>query len=286
MTYQNYEFRALARAGIRPRQKGICKYMCLFVSRLLYAFLIYGCSIGFAYAEPAYPALNGKRVVDAANVIPTATRSVLEAKLATLEAKTSAQIVIATVPDLQGYAVEEFTVGLLRNWKLGQKDKNNGALIFLSLKERKVRIEVGYGLEGALTDATTKLIISNGMVPRLRANDYGGAFTRAVDDVSSVVSGEAADQGWKGTPTPRPHGSDTLDWGQILIGLLVFGFFIWLQTRSNRRAGLRGGFGQNIIILPGFNWGGGGGYSGGGGGFGGFSGGGGSGGGGGASGDY
>ncbi len=254
--------------------------------RFLYALVIYGLTMGFAYGEPTYPALNGKRVVDSANIIPEATRSALEAKLAALEAKTSAQIVVATVPDLQGYAVEEFTVGLLRNWRLGQKDKNNGALIFLSQKERKVRIEVGYGLEGALTDATTKLIISNGMVPRLRANDYGGAFTRAVDDVSSVVSGEAVDQGWKGTPTPRPHGSDTLDWGQILIGLLVFGFFIWLQTRSNRRAGLRGGFGSNVIILPGFNWGGGGGYSGGGGDFGGFSGGGGSGGGGGASGDF
>jgi uncharacterized protein len=253
--------------------------------RLIYALILYGLSISFVYAEPTYPALDGKRVVDTANIIPEATRSALEAKLATLEAKTSAQIVVATVPDLQGYAIEEFTIGLLRNWKLGQKDKNNGALIFLSHKERKIRIEVGYGLEGALTDATTKLIISNGMVPRLRANDYGGAFTRAVDDVSSVVSGEAADQGWKGTPSPRPHGSDTLDWGQIFIGLLVFGFFIWLQTRSNRRAGLRGGFGSNVVILPGFNWGGGGSSSWGGGDSG-FSGGGGSGGGGGASGDF
>jgi uncharacterized protein len=286
MIYQNYELHASARAGIRPRQTRICQYICLSMLKLLYALVIYVFGMGFAHAEPTYPALDSKRVVDIANVIPLETRSALEAKLAALEAKTSAQIVVATVPDLQGYAIEEFTVGLLRQWKLGQKDKNNGALIFLSLKERKVRIEVGYGLEGALTDATTKLIISNGMVPRLRANDYSGAFTRAVDDVSSIVSGEAADQGWKGTLPPRPHGSDTLDWGQIIIGLLIFGFFIWLQTRSNKRSGLRGGLGSNIVILPGFNWGGGGGGSNWGGGGGGFSGGGGTGGGGGASGDF
>jgi uncharacterized protein len=286
MIYQNYELRASARPGIRPRQTRICQYTCVSMLKLLYALVICGFSMGFAHAEPTYPALDGKRVVDTANVIPPETRSALEAKLAILEAKTSAQIVVATVPDLQGYAVEEFTIGLLRQWKLGQKDKNNGALIFLSLKERKVRIEVGYGLEGALTDATTKLIISNGMVPRLRANDYSGAFTRAVDDVSSVVSGEAADQGWKGTPPPRPHGSADLSFKNIALALLVIIFTIWLQSRLQKRFGLRGGLGSNVVILPGFNWGGSGGGSNWGGGGGGFSGGGGTGGGGGASGDF
>ncbi len=239
-----------------------------------------------SHAEPVYPALDGKRILDSANVIPSSVRTALEAKLASLETKTSAQVVVATVPDLQGYAVEEFTIGLLRNWKLGTKDKNNGVLIFLSLKERKVRIEVGYGLEGALTDATSKVIISNGMVPRLRVNDYGGAFTRAVDDVSSIVSAEAGDQGWKGTPLTERQSDEKPDWWTIMVFLVILFIFVRLQFRGGRRQG----FGSNIVILSGTLWGGGsGGSSFSGGGFfggGGFSGGGGTGGGGGASGDY
>ena len=236
--------------------------------------------MGLAHAEPVYPALDGKRVVDTANIIPSAVRTDLEAKLSALEVKTSAQVVVVTVPDLQGYAVEDFTIGLLRNWKLGTKDKNNGVLIFLAQKERKVRIEVGYGLEGALTDATSKVIISNGMVPRLRVNDFGGAFTRAVDDVSSIVGAEAGDQGWKGTQLNERHADEKPDWIKIVIFLVFLFIFIRLQFRGGRRSN----FGSNIVILPGSIWGGGrgsGGFSGGG-----FLGGGGTGGGGGASGDY
>ncbi len=258
--------------------------------RLALAFILLLVSIGAVHAEPKYPALNGQRVVDTADLIPAAQRAALEAKLAELEAKTSAQVVVVTVPDLQGYAVEDFGVGLLRNWQLGQKDKNNGALILIAKAERKVRIEVGYGLEGALTDATTKLIISNGMVPRLRANDYAGALVRAVDDVSSVVSGEAKDQGWKGTTPPRPgQGDDSPGIGQIFLTLFIICIFIWLQMNSRRGMGFGSGFGSNMVILPGsINRRGysGGGFSGGGFSGGGFSGGGGSGGGGGASGDF
>ena len=251
------------------------------MTRLIYALVLWLFSMGYVHAEPVYPVQNATHIVDAANVIPANVKTELEAKLKALEAKTSAQVIVVTVPDLQGYAVEEFTIGLLRNWKLGAKDKNNGAVIFLAQKERKVRIEVGYGLEGALTDATSKVIISNGMIPRLRVNDYGGAFTRAVDDVGSIVSAEAGDQGWKGTKTDERQQGDATDIVKILVFLVFLVVFIKLQTRASRRSG----FGSNIVILPGSLWGdgrGGGGFSGGGG----FLGGGGTGGGGGASGDY
>jgi uncharacterized protein len=236
-------------------------------------------------ADPTYPALNGQRVVDAANLLSPQQKADLTKKLADLETKTSAQLVIATVPDLQGYAVEEFGVGLLRFWALGQKDKNNGALILVAKAERKIRIEVGYGLEGALTDAATKLIITNAMIPPLRTGDYATAFSRAVDDIGAVVSGEAKDQGWKGA-SPRdapPTADEATDWAGILFPLLMVLIFLWIQFSARRRFG-GGGF-PGVIVLPrSGGWssgGGGGGFSGGG-----FSGGGGSGGGGGASGDF
>ena len=242
-----------------------------------------------AAAEPVYPPLGGLRVVDNANVIPGPVKTELEAKLSDLEAKTSAQLVVVTVPDLQGYSIEEFGIGLLRSWKIGQKTINNGAIILLAKAERKVRIEVGYGLEGALTDATSKIIITNAMVPPLRTGDYGLAVTRAVADISSVISGEAKDEGWKGLTRDTRGGDSPFDWTQLVLILLFIIILIWLQSNTRRGSSIRRGAGfPGVIVLPGSGGWGGGGVSGGGGGFsgGGFSGGGGDGGGGGASGDF
>ena len=255
----------------------------LFVLRIAAAVLIglvlaTSSALRPVLAEPTYPTLEGRRVVDTANLIPDAARPALERKLADLEAKTSAQLVIVTVPDLQGYAVEEFSIGLLRSWKIGQKNVNNGAIILVSKAERKIRIEVGYGLEGALTDAASKIIITNAMVPPLRTGDYGAAFTRAVDDISSIITGEARDQGWKGAS--RTDGQKPgIDWTGLMLIVLFVVIMIWLQS-NQRGARLRGGS-PGVIVFPGSGWGGGGGNSGGG-----FSGGGGDGGGGGASGDF
>ena len=239
-----------------------------------------------AIAEPVYPALDGKRIVDAANVIPAATKADLEAKLADLETRTSAQLVLVTVPDLQGYAIEEFGIGLLRHWAIGQAGKNNGAIVLVSKAERKVRIEVGYGLEGALTDATSKIIILNAMVPPLRNGDYGAAFTRAVADIGSVITGEAKDQGWKGqTRETRPDNGP--DGSQIALLILFLIVFVWLWSSSRGGSSIRRGRGfPGVIVLPGSGGGLFGGSSGGGFSGGGFSGGGGDGGGGGASGDF
>lgn len=240
-----------------------------------------------AAAEPKYPELGGMRVVDTANVIPPAVKADLETKLADLETKTSAQLVVVTVPDLQGYSIEEFGIGLLRSWKIGQKTINNGAIILVAKAERKVRIEVGYGLEGALTDATSKIIITNAMVPPLRTGDYGLAFTRAVADISSVITGEAKDQGWKGVTRDTRDNGGSFDWTQVALILLFIIVLLWLSSNTRRGSSIRRGSGfPGVIVLPGggFSGGsfsGGGGFSGGG-----FSGGGGDGGGGGASGDF
>jgi uncharacterized protein len=248
------------------------------------------------FALPAsaldFPALTG-RVVDDANIFDPAARAALEQKLADLETKTSDQLVVVTLKSLQGTSIEDYGYQLGRQWKIGQKDSNNGVLLIVAPNERKVRIEVGYGLEGTVTDAISRLIIENGIVPRFRANDIPGGINRGVDDVISVLSGDAEE--WKQRAAKRPDTkSDPGGFGDILTMLLLFLAF-WLIFRmmvgrmgANQQNSRRGSPG---VIVWGPTWGGGGGFGGGGfggGGFGGggFSGGGGSFGGGGASGSW
>ena len=120
----------------------------------------------------------GGRIVDDANILDPPTRAALDQKLAALEAKTTDQLVVVTLKSLQGTSIEDFGVQLGRSWRIGQRDKNNGVLLIVAPSERKVRIEVGYGLEGTLTDAVSKLIIENAIIPRFRANDIPGGVTR------------------------------------------------------------------------------------------------------------
>ena len=249
----------------------------LFASLCLWAAL--------ALAAPTFPELTG-RIVDAADVIPQATRAALEPRLEALETKSGIQLVVGTVKSLDGQAVEPFANELFRHWKLGEATKNNGVLLLIAPKERKVRIEVGYGLEGTLTDALSKIVIANAIAPRFKAGDFGGGVERGVDDVITILTTDAAE--WQKRPQVReePSGFDQL------LPLLILGLVIFIILRSMagpRRMGPGGRSmgGGPIIFLPpgGGGWGGGtGGFGGGGGG--GFSGGGGSSGGGGASGDW
>ena len=139
-----------------------------------------------------FPALTG-RVVDDANVMAPQARASLETKLKDLEDKSGIQLVVATVPSLEDQDVEPYANGLFRAWKLGEKQKNNGVLLLVAPRERKVRIEVGYGLEGTLTDALASVIIASAIVPRFKANDYSGGIERGVDGIISVLSGDSAE---------------------------------------------------------------------------------------------
>ena len=152
-------------------------------------------------ATAEFPALTG-RVVDAAGMLDAATRESLRRTLQALEEKTGAQLVVATVRSLNGNSVEEYANRLFRRWQLGQRGKNNGVLLLHAPKERKIRIEVGYGLEGVLTDAVTKYIIQNSITPRFRANDFAGGMTRGVDDIVKVLSGEAEEYQRRAAPSP------------------------------------------------------------------------------------
>ena len=234
-----------------------------------------------------FPPLTG-RVVDQANVMSAQSRSDLETKLKDLENKSGIQLVVATVKSLEGSDIETYANELFRNWKLGEAKKNNGVLLLVAPNDHKVRIEVGYGLEGTLTDALSSVIISSAIVPRFKANDFTGGIERGVDGIISVLSGDTAD--WQPKPSVRAEDSAPLsnELFSILFVLVVV-FVVWSLIRggggtSSGRYARRGG---GMIFLPtgGSDWGGG--FGGGGGGFGGgFSGGGGWSGGGGASGSW
>ncbi|HEY1585316.1 MAG TPA: TPM domain-containing protein, partial [Polyangia bacterium] len=152
-------------------------------------------------AAQTFPALTG-RVVDEAKVIDPPVRAAIEVELANLEARTTDQLVVVTVRSLQGLAIEDYGVRLGRQWQIGRKDKNNGVLLIVAPTERKVRIEVAYGLEGVLTDAQTKIIIESTITPRFRANDISGGIARGVDDIVRLLNGDT--DAWQGVPPPRP----------------------------------------------------------------------------------
>ena len=250
--------------------------------RPLIVLLIAALWAGVALAAANFPPLTG-RVVDQAKILSPVAIADLERKLADLEQKSSIQLVVATVPSLDGQEIEPYANQLFRAWKLGEAKQNNGVLLLIAPKERRVRIEVGYGLEGTLTDAVSSLIITNAIAPRFRAGDFSGGVTRGVDDIITALTTDAAEWKPKPTDTRAEHDASLLD---ALAPFLIFLFIMFVISRIGRRGG------GNVIFIPmgggGFGGGGfGGGFGGGGGGFGGgFSGGGGSSGGGGASGGW
>jgi uncharacterized protein len=139
-----------------------------------------------------FPPLTG-RVVDNAGILNADIRSDLADKSKYLEEKSGIQLVVATVPSLQGSDIETYANELFRTWKLGQAQKNNGVLLLVAPNERKVRIEVGYGLEGTLTDAVASVIIASAIVPRFKDGDFPGGIERGVGGILDVLSGDTTD---------------------------------------------------------------------------------------------
>lgn len=161
---------------------------CWRGAALLLAALLF-CLPALAQSLPALTS----RVVDNAGMIDPADESALAATLEAFEQKSSDQIVVATIESLGGEAIEPYANRLFRQWGLGQAGENNGVLLLVARDDRRMRIEVGYGLEGTLTDLHSRLIIENTMVPAFRAGDFSGGITRAVDDIIMVLEGNAAE---------------------------------------------------------------------------------------------
>jgi uncharacterized protein len=256
---------------------------------ILVAAAVLGFTTFVAFALD-YPPLTG-RVVDQANVINAQSSGALETKLKELEDKSSIQLVVATVKSLQGSDIETYANGLFRFWKLGQAQKNNGVLLLVAPAEHKVRIEVGYGLEGTLTDALSSVIIASAIIPRFKAGDFSGGIERGVDGIINVLSGDSA--GWQSKVDVRREDASA-DFDELfpLLFFLLAIFVCWYLIHhagggpTGRGGGRRRG-GPIFIPYGGPGWGSGWGGGGLGGGFGGgFGGGGGSSGGGGASGSW
>ena len=149
------------------------------------------CALASSAFALDFPALSG-RVVDQAGVISAASKSDVEAKSKALEEKSGIQLAVVTVASLQGSDIETYANQLFRFWKLGDAQKNNGVLLLVAPVEHKVRIEVGYGLEGTLTDALSSVIISTAIIPRFKTDDFSGGIERGVDGIIGVLSGDTA----------------------------------------------------------------------------------------------
>ncbi len=237
-----------------------------------------------------------KLVNDYAKVLTADQAARLEQKLVAYDDSTSNQIAIVTVKTLEGYPIEEYALKLFRDWQIGNKATNNGALILAVIDDRQIRIEVGYGLEGAIPDITANQIIRNDIAPAFRSSDYYDGFDKATESIIKAAAGEYK--------APEGYGQGKGKSGKGIGGLvLAFIVIVFILSNINRRGGGGGGGGfmsrrgYRGIIGPmilgsllggggrgGGGWSGGGGGWSGGGGFGGF--GGGSSGGGGASGSW
>jgi uncharacterized protein len=241
-----------------------------------------------AWAAPKFPALSG-RVVDDAHILSDTTRADLDRKLAALESNTSRQMVVVTLPSLQGYDISDYGYQLGRAWGIGQSKLNNGLLLIVAPNEHRVRIEVGYGLEPIVTDAFSSVVIQTQILPKFRSGDFNDGVTAGVDALIqqlSLETSEAEKRAAAAAEQLKRHGHDQGDMPGWLVLLIFFGIFGFIAFQSwavpGRRSGYYGGGGPY--------WGGGGGWGGGGwgggGGGGGFGGGGGSFGGGGSSGSW
>jgi uncharacterized protein len=213
------------------------------------------------------PPLAG-RVNDGANVLSPQMKGQIEAQLENYERSTGHQLAVLTVPSLEGDPIEDYTIRVVESWKLGKKGKDDGVLLFVAVNDHRIRIEVGYGLEGDLPDALTGRIIREIMAPAFRQNDLGFGISRAVSAISSATGGQ-------GEALPPPRRTRSHDGGGLSPYLLLV-VVLFLFLGGGRGMGglivgsaLGGGFGRG----GGFGGGGsrqsGGGFRGGGGGFGG-----------------
>ncbi len=223
---------------------------------------------GMTRAAPAFPALDG-RVVDAADLLPPATEQALTERLAALERTTGRQLVVVTLAGLDGYDIADYGYQLGRHWRIGDAQRDDGALLIVAPQERKVRIEVGYGLEGVLPDAMAHRIVQRTILPPFRAGDMAGGIMAGADALITHLQlppEEAAAR----AQAAADENADT-DGVPLLFLLLFLLPFLLGWFRGGRR-------GRNAILWgPGIggsgHWGGGrrggGGFSGGGGSFGG-----------------
>lgn len=261
--------------GVITAARACLRRACVRLVGIGVAFALLAPAAGLA--APTFPALTG-RVVDAANLLSPEAEQKLDARLKALEDSTGRQMVVATLPDLQGYPIEDYGYQLGRAWGIGDAKRDDGVLLIVAPNERKVRVEVGYGLEPVLTDSLSSVIIQTQIVPAFRRGDMEGgilAGAAALADQLALPEGEAR-ANVKEAETAAHKGG-----GSPFATLIVLALILWVLATVMRgggrsaRACRRAGLGGPVILPPLGGWGrggggfGGGGFGGGGGGFGG-----------------
>ena len=264
------------------------------LKRIALALAIVFAFAGVAFAAPTFPQLTG-RVVDDAHILSPDVQAQLTQKFADLEQRTSRQLVVVTLPSLQGYEIEDYGYQLGRAWGIGQKKLNNGALFIIAPNERRVRIEVGYGLEPVLTDALSSVILNTQVLPKFKSGDMQGGVVAGTDAILQqlLLDAPAAKARVAEAAAKQTQDSDSgFDPGAVIFIIVIVIIILGRLFGGGGRGGGGGGLGALPWIILGSGLGGGGrgggGFGGGGfgGGGGGFSGGGGGFGGGGSSGSW
>ncbi|MCC7253109.1 TPM domain-containing protein [Hyphomicrobium sp.] len=245
---------------------------------------------GSCLAAPNFPQLTG-RIVDNASLLSPEDRAAIEAELSALEAKSTDQLVVVTLPSLDGYAIDDYGYQLGRHWGIGQAGKDNGVLLIVAPNERKVRIEVGRGLEPVVTDLMSRIIIENAILPEFRRGNFSAGIRAGVRDIKDTLLGDAEAVKERARGLDRGDGPDWIGLLMIAFWIAVVVYILYAQMRyaaqapqplgrDERRRARRGrARDDGFVVFPGgahdtwggggWSGGGGGGWSGGGGGFGG-----------------
>ena len=217
----------------------------MFKKSLIFNFLVLATVLPvavFAYVNPGAP---GGFVNDFAGILNTEQKQQLEQKLSGFEKSTGNEISIAIIKGLDGDTIENFSVQLFEDWKIGKQDKDNGALILVAVEDRQMKIETGYGLEGVLTDAQSSWIINNQMVPAFRNNDFYGGLNAAADKIIAVIGGEVI-------PEDKPAPKANVNYFNV-VAFVIF-IFVWLGSILGRSKSwwLGGALGGVAGIIIGF----------------------------------
>ena len=277
------EFLNLPAANFRSLRSWSAKACRLVILTFLGLFVLNAAAAGVPPKPPRY-------FNDFASLVDSQTAEKLNRQLEDFERDTSNQLLVVVYPSLPPDAVlEDFTQDAFRAWKPGQQGRNNGAILFVFVKDRKMRIQTGYGLEGALPDAICKRIISDELAPRFKAGDFAGGLTAAVSAMIAASRGEYKGVGRTVAESQAQSRRGQESMVDLIIFLVVLGIIVLSWIRRAGRGTVytsSGSRGSGGVWWVGGGGGGGGSFGGGGGGGGGFSGGGGDSGGGGASGSW
>lgn len=209
--------------------------------RLFLLILLATLSAGPAHAQ-TYPRPTGY-VVDAADILPPGEEAALSSRLQALDQSTGTQLAVVTVPSLEGREIEDYGIGLLRAWGVGQADTDRGAILLVAPNERRVRIEVGFGLEPVLTDALTSTIIRREIIPRFRTGDLAGGTVAGADALIGHLQLPAEEQRTRAEQAQQEQVQSRqgrgVNWISIVFWLVVLGFVLLPAVIGGMRSGRR-----------------------------------------------